>query len=212
MGKFYVYKHTSPSGKVYIGITSRKKPEYRWNHGKAYCQNAHFSSAINKYGWDNFAHEIMFSGLDKDDACAKERELIAKYKSNDPLYGYNNSIGGENPAEGAKQSIDSVEKRRKALIGRKYPPEVGAAISAAKKGRPNGLEGRTGQKSAKSGMVLQIDETTKDVIATYYGFNEASEATGYAKTPIYEAARGIRKRAYGFLWEYQKRGGEYVAV
>ena len=122
------------------------------------------------------------------------------------------NVGGENPAEGAKQSIDSVEKRRKALIGRKYPPEVGAAISAAKKGRPNGLEGRTGQKSAKSGMVLQIDETTKDVIATYYGFNEASEATGYAKTPIYEAARGIRKRAYGFLWEYQKRGGEYVAV
>ena len=32
MKSYTVYKHTSPSGKVYIGITCRK-PEYRWNHG-----------------------------------------------------------------------------------------------------------------------------------------------------------------------------------
>lgn len=32
---YTVYKHTSPSGKVYIGITKRK-PEYRWNKGKGY--------------------------------------------------------------------------------------------------------------------------------------------------------------------------------
>lgn len=35
MKSYTVYKHTSPSGKVYIGITCRK-PEYRWNHGKGY--------------------------------------------------------------------------------------------------------------------------------------------------------------------------------
>ena len=30
MRKFCVYKHTTPSGKVYIGITSRK-PKERWD-------------------------------------------------------------------------------------------------------------------------------------------------------------------------------------
>lgn len=35
MNSYTVYKHTSPSGKVYIGIT-KKKPEYRWNHGRGY--------------------------------------------------------------------------------------------------------------------------------------------------------------------------------
>lgn len=211
MGMFFVYKHTSPDGKVYIGITSKKKPEYRWDHGKAYCKNRHFANAINKYGWKNFKHEILFSGLDKDSACAKEKELIAKYQSNNPAHGYNNSTGGENPAEGTIQSPETIEKRRIALTGKKHVPGTGAAISTAKKGRPNGLSGRTGRECAKAGVVLQIDESTKEVVASYYGFSDASRKTGYARTPIYEAAHGIRRRAYGFLWEYQKQGGEHVA-
>ena len=32
---YIVYRHTSPSGKVYIGITSYKA-EIRWNNGKGY--------------------------------------------------------------------------------------------------------------------------------------------------------------------------------
>ena len=35
---YTVYKHISPSGKVYIGITKRK-PEYRWNKGKGYRED-----------------------------------------------------------------------------------------------------------------------------------------------------------------------------
>lgn len=30
--KWSLYRHITPSGKVYIGITSQK-PEYRWNNG-----------------------------------------------------------------------------------------------------------------------------------------------------------------------------------
>lgn len=32
MNNYCVYKHTSPSGKVYVGIT-KLKPKYRWNNG-----------------------------------------------------------------------------------------------------------------------------------------------------------------------------------
>ena len=31
---YTVYEHIAPNGKKYIGIT-RRKPEYRWNHGRA---------------------------------------------------------------------------------------------------------------------------------------------------------------------------------
>ena len=36
---YYVYKHTSPSGKVYIGITSKHPPERRWANGNGYKKN-----------------------------------------------------------------------------------------------------------------------------------------------------------------------------
>ena len=59
---YTVYKHTSPSGKVYIGITSID-PAKRWKQG--YSHNKHFSMAIKKYGWENIKSEIIASGLTK---------------------------------------------------------------------------------------------------------------------------------------------------
>lgn len=106
---YTVYKHTSPSGKVYIGITSQK-PEYRWDSGRGYRFNNYFYRAIEKYGWDNFQHEILHTGLTKDEACAKEIELIAQYKSFDVNFGYNLSTGGEHPGNGR---IVSEEVRKK---------------------------------------------------------------------------------------------------
>lgn len=37
MNNYCVYKHTSPSGKVYVGIT-KLKPKYRWL-GQLYSYN-----------------------------------------------------------------------------------------------------------------------------------------------------------------------------
>ena len=76
---YTVYKHTTPSNKVCIGITS-KDPKIRW-YGR-YRNNYHFSKAIDKYGWENIKHEILYSGLSKDEAEQKEIELIKQYKSN----------------------------------------------------------------------------------------------------------------------------------
>lgn len=94
---FYVYKHTNKvNNKVYIGITSRSDPTIRWGTGgKGYGKSTRFATAIKKYGWDNFSHEILFEGLTRDEAVEKEQELIAFYKSNDRKYGYNSTSGGE---------------------------------------------------------------------------------------------------------------------
>lgn len=59
---FTVYRHTAPNGKAYIGITSQK-PATRWQNGRGYSQNKLFYRAINKYGWESFTHEILFTGL-----------------------------------------------------------------------------------------------------------------------------------------------------
>lgn len=177
-----------------------------------YLSNKHFTHAINLYGWDNFKHEILFENLTREEACEKEKCLIAKYKSNDPLHGYNHSSGGENPSEGVKLSEEARRNISSGLKGKKHRDGTGEAISKAKKGRPNGLNGRIGEKCVKAGRLIQKDEATGKVIAVFYGYNEMSRETGYARTPVKEAVYGIRKRAYGYLWEYQKRGKGHVTI
>lgn len=91
---YIVYKHTSPSKKVYIGITGFD-PQYRWlNNGRGYKMQTTFFNAIIKYGWINFRHDILFEGLTEEEALDKEEELIQEYKSYDRRYGYNVSFRG----------------------------------------------------------------------------------------------------------------------
>lgn len=91
-----VYVHTSPSGKMYVGIT-KLKPEKRWRvDGKGYFNSAniHFINAIKFYGFDNFTHDIVASNLTKTEAENMEKLLIKKLKTQDRRYGYNIAAGG----------------------------------------------------------------------------------------------------------------------
>lgn len=90
---YIVYKHTSPSGKVYIGITKHKNPEKRWGKNGGGYVGSYFYHAIEKYGWDNIKHEILFSELSKEEACKKEIDLISHYKSLN--ISYNIADGGD---------------------------------------------------------------------------------------------------------------------
>jgi group I intron endonuclease len=115
--RWCVYIHTSPSGKKYVGITC-KNPEYRWNHGRGYWQNKHFTSAIQKYGWDSFSHEIVSDDLSKEDACLMEQRLIRLHRTQNREYGYNKSSGGELSGLGVTMSPE-----QKAEIGRRFRGE-----------------------------------------------------------------------------------------
>lgn len=88
-----VYKHTSPSGKVYIGMT--KDIRQRWRgRGNGYKGGTGIWDAIQKYGWDNMTHEIIASGLTRQEAWDMETRLIEEYNAMDPEYGYNLTAGG----------------------------------------------------------------------------------------------------------------------
>lgn len=127
---FIVYKHTSPSGKVYIGITQQENPKRRWCGGHGYHKNDYFRRAIERHGWENFKHEILYDGLTQEEAEQKEIELIAKYKSNDPKYGYNLDNGG---SYAGKHSEQTRKKISKTLTGRKMPEEVKKKLSVVRK-------------------------------------------------------------------------------
>lgn len=91
-----MYIHTTPSGKKYIGITS-KIPQYRWGHnGEKYKRTGHhryFSNAIDKYGWNNIKHEIILENVSESEAKYAERYLIKWYKSYSLCY--NQTDGGD---------------------------------------------------------------------------------------------------------------------
>ena len=119
--KWCVYKHTSPNGKVYIGITSQK-PEHRWGKdGNGYKTQQHFWNAIQKYGWTNFKHEIIVSELSEEEAYKKEIELIEFYNSINQEYGYNCSVGGEKSAYGVVVSEEYKQKCRQRVLGENNP-------------------------------------------------------------------------------------------
>ena len=90
---YTVYMHIFPNGKKYIGITSQEDVEKRWQNGFGYKSQFVFL-AIVKFGWDNVEHQILFTGLSKDEAEEKERKLIELYETNDYLNAYNIANGG----------------------------------------------------------------------------------------------------------------------
>lgn len=96
MKKFLVYiHHNLINHKVYVGITCQINPNRRWKNGNGYKSNKYFTSAILKYGWENFEHIIVAKDISKESACEIEKELIKLYNSDNKEHGYNISSGGE---------------------------------------------------------------------------------------------------------------------
>jgi hypothetical protein len=122
---YTVYKHIFPNNKIYIGITS-KKPEIRWNNGKGYKLCPLMNKAIQKYGWNNVKHEILFINLTKKQAEEKEIQLIKEHKCNNRKYGYNIENGGNccgTHSEETKRKIGAKSKGNKYCLGRHISKE-----------------------------------------------------------------------------------------
>ena len=120
INNYCVYKHTSPDGKVYIGITKRD-PKDRWCGGFGYSDNLYFLTDIMAFGWLNFQHEVLETGLSEQKALEKEAELIAMYRSTDPQYGYNRSPGQ------VITRTSSLKRRSKDESKRLQKSELGAS-------------------------------------------------------------------------------------
>ena len=100
-----VYVHINKNnGKVYVGRT-KQDPEVRYGYnGSNYLKrdpytNKYlqplFAQAIQKYGWNNFDHEIIATNLTEQESINFEKLLIKLLQSNKFEYGYNMTSGGE---------------------------------------------------------------------------------------------------------------------
>jgi group I intron endonuclease len=88
--------HTCPNNKKYVGITiNSDNISARWKNGRGYRSNQHFISAINKYGWNNIKHEILYKKLTAAEAKFVEMFLISVYRSDESEFGYNKTRGGD---------------------------------------------------------------------------------------------------------------------
>lgn len=221
---YTVYKHTTPSGKVYIGITG-KKPEQRWENGSGYKGNKHFYRAILKYGWENIEHEIVKNGLTKQQACDLEIELIAEYDATNPRNGYNNSTGGECSGLGVRQSAETRRKRSESLkgannpwYGKRHSAETRRKMGESKKGTNPSPETRRKISEAHKGKNLSAEtrrkiseankgKNAKPVICVetgtvYSSVSEAAKSIGVTNSVISEVLHGIHKTSGGYHWKY----------
>lgn len=222
-----VYKHTTPSNKVYIGIT-HQKPEYRWNNGKGYKTNAHFYNAINCYGWENITHEIVAEGLTQKQAENIERKLIFEYKSYDKKHGYNKALGGHALSAESRKKISETRKTRKikswnlgkhlseetkakiskAHIGKKYtlPQEAREHIAEAKRGDRNPNYGRGMPEKQKQLLIALNEKPVVQILdgkeIKYRSAKFAGKVTGVSPGNIARVCKGTRMTAGGFVWRY----------
>lgn len=202
MKLYTVYKHTSPSGKVYIGITS-KKPEYRWNHGRGYKEidQPVFYRAIKKYGWDNITHEILYSGLQEKDAKNLEISLIKQYK----LLGlsYNITDGGDGfrgatHRKGKKASEETKRKMREARRG------TNKGINNPMYGRHETAPayGKFGKEHPASKVVYQYD-LLGNFIKKWDCISDVQRCLNIIVTHITACCNGRQKTAGGYIWKRQ---------
>lgn len=84
---FYLYVHTVPNGKMYIGMTTNV--ERRWLNGKGYTNNKEFTRDIEIFGWENIKHEIIDCFEDESDCHMYEMIFSIILNTENPCYGYN---------------------------------------------------------------------------------------------------------------------------
>ena len=197
---YTVYKHTSPSGKVYIGITKRK-PGYRWNKGKGYRKDQLlFYRAIKKYGWDNFTHEILYTGLSEKDAKNIEISLIRQYKSLGMSYNITDGGDGGRGLHNKRKKMSyetklKMSKSRKGLLAGNKNPMYGRHETAP-------AYGKFGKEHPASKKVYQYD-LLGNFIKEWDCLSEVQRHLNILVTHITACCNGRQKTAGGYIWKRQ---------
>ena len=159
---YKVYVHINKiNNKRYYGITCQNINE-RWRNGKGYKnhknskKDTYFYNAINKYGWDNFTHEVLFDNLSKEEACLLEQCYIALYDTTNRNKGYNRTTGGESfnhTADTKKALSDLYKGENNPFYGKHHTEEtkkmIGEKIKSERCGENNPMYGKHLSKEHK---------------------------------------------------------------
>lgn len=200
-GEYKVYVHVNKvNRKIYIGQT-KQTLEQRYKNGYEHCR--HFWNAIQKYGWENFEHIILFENLSLDMANIIEEELIKKYNSTHRDNGYNMKSGGLNhiPSDETRKLLSESHKgERHWNYGRHWGDDYKTKLREIHTGRIIKAEWKEKMSQSKKGK--KISEKHKESI---------SKSKMGDKNPMYgkhlsEKAKKLRKERSKHVLQYSLDG------
>jgi group I intron endonuclease len=192
---YKLYVHIAPNGKRYYGIT-KQRPEQRWRNGKGYKDNQHITNAINKYGWDNIQHIVIYNDLTEDEAKELEQRFIQWYDTANKKYGYNITLGGEGTkgyscSEETRQKLSKTHKgENNAFYGKTHTEETKRKISEMRKGKPLSEEHKQKIKMSSANARSIICITTNKV---FRSINDGANYYNTFATSITACCKGKRK-------------------
>lgn len=212
--KYCVYAHINKiNGKIYIGQTCQSLNR-RWRDGEGYKSCTLFYRAIEKYGWDNFDHEIIASNLTLDEANRFEELLIDKLDTMNPKTGYNLRSGGNNgifSEEVIQKRIGVYSGENSAWYGKHHTNETKMKMSKAQMGKIFSVDHKRkisenhadvkGKKHPRARKVAQYDKQG-NLIRVWDYAKEAMKELGISNSSISECCHGKLKSAGGFIWRY----------
>lgn len=172
-----IYKHTTPNEKVYIGVTSRPVKE-RWNSGHGYKRCVAFWNAIQKYGWNNIKHEVLYEVSTQEEAEILEMELIEYYQSTNPDFGYNIEKGGFIHKVGIKPWNTGLPKEQQPAYGHSPSQETRERIA---------------KKLSKPVYCVELDKV-------FDSAQQASKELGIQFSNISRCLHGRGHTAGGYHW------------
>lgn len=224
LNTYIVYAHINKiNNKKYIGQTRYTLEDRARKNGYGYHDQPKFWHAIQKYGWDNFEHKILYSNLSQEEANIIEIQLI---KDLDTIKnGYNVSPGGS--YHDPKQIIKGKTGVEAPWYGKKHSEEYKQYMSELMKNKWENEEYRTqtcenmkknhadftGKNNPQSKAVYCIE---KDIVkdscgdmAVYLGFERVSGGKVIAAVCRQEK---YKYQNYHFVWATEKDNKDFIQM
>ncbi len=206
-----IYRYVSPSGKSYIGQTTRELYRRRMWFGPGRYTGGEGKSKIDrarrKYGPESFEYEVPLRNhyssieLATEDLNKWESYYIGFYDSY--RNGYNCTLGGDG-SRGYYPSDDTLRKISKSLKGKSKPDGFGNKISKANKGKPKSeLHKKHLSESRKnSGKKILQYSLQGELIQVWDNIDTVSKHFAVSRESIAGCCRGKSKTAHKFIWRY----------
>lgn len=211
--KNIVYKISNRiNNKIYFGVTQQDL-KVRWQQHKCNSnkKSYYLYNAIKKYGFDNFNIEIVFEADTKKEMLEKEIQLISIYKTNNRLFGYNNSTGGESSKKGCKltqEQKNNISNYQKNRIRKPHSIETIKKMSLISKGRDmtklieKSVQSRKGKQSHNVCIVYKYS-LDGIFIEKFDSYTLAAKNVG-GKVSAFSALKRNRLKTYkNFIWKFE---------
>ncbi len=198
---YTIYRHITPSGKSYVGITRMKYLSQRFKkNGIGYKSCPLFYKAIQKYGWDNIKHEILEQNVTEDKIDEREKYWISYYQSNNRTFGYNIEEGGYCVRTFSPETRKKISDAKK---GKSLSLEHRRKLSQANLGHHNSPEAEAKRIAKRVRPVLQFD-LNNNFIQEYPSIKQAAENLQIDSSGISKVCKNKLHQCGGYIWKYKE--------